>query len=339
MEEIKEERRSWFGFITKVLFCFVAFILVILTILANMGGKGDFHKTSVEQFAMEITGFPAKVETLHNLTYFPSIAVDFEDLDIFPDVASEVPIGHIDRAQISLGFWDVIRQNGKIKVVDLQGLYALPGLYLNKTIALKHVSILDTDEANAQFEGQGTVDELPLLFTMDMKSVGNGRSKKYSFDARRNFNFELGDMKMTAALQNAFNPYLSIQDLKVSKSGQDIITGKIDLSDRRKREMTIKGELKLEENGTILKLDLLFDMRAHAVWGTITSDNFNEKDFAAGSRFNGLIEGLIVALGDPKIHGKLLDESFAAQKIELDLKGQQTYKGPLKFQDNKISLQ
>jgi hypothetical protein len=338
-QDLPKERRTWLGFFIKVFFCLAAFVLVILTVLANMGGHGDFHKSSVEEFVKEITGFPAKLQTLHNLTYFPSISVDLEDLDIMPDAMTETPVAHVDRAQISLGFWDVARQNGKMKAVNIQGFYALPGFYLDKTITLKHLSIIDTGEGNARFEGQGTLDNFPLLFSMDMKSVGSGRSKKYFFDPRRNLNFELGDIKITAVMQNGYNPYLSLQDLKISKGGQEVITGKLDISDRRKREMTITGALKFGEHGTIVKPDLVFDMQARALWGTLASDNFTEKDFTSESRFNGLIEGMINALGDPEIHEKILDHYFEAQRVELNLKGEKTYQGPLKFKDNKLFLQ
>ncbi len=339
MEEIKKERRSWLGFLTKFLFCLTAFVFVILTILANMGGNGDFHKSSVEQFASEITGFPAKLKTLHGINYFPSISVDLEDLDIMPDLTSEMAIGHVDRAQISLGFWDVLIQNGKMKVLDIQGLYTLPGLFLNKTIALKHLSIVDDGAEKAKLEGQGTIDNVSLLFWMDMKIEGSDRSKKYHFEPRRNVNIELGDIKITAVLQNGFNPYLSIQDLKITKAGNDVVTGRIDISDRRRREMTIEGDVTLVQNGTVLKPDLIFDKQAHALWGTITSENFSEKDFDTGSYFDEVVKALIIILGDPKTDAMLLDGYFAAQKVELDLKGEKTYQGPLKFKDNHLSLQ
>jgi hypothetical protein len=314
----------------KILFCVIAFVLVMLTVLANMGGNSQFHKESVEQFVSEATGYKSKVATLVSMTYFPSIAVDFEDLDLAD--ANGVPAAHVDKAQASVSFWDVLRQSGRMKILNVHGVHMASGVFLDKPVEIKSLGIVDgADASSAKLEGRGHIGQVPMVFSLSMESKGEGSSRKYWFGRRREFIVEFGEIKISGALQNGANPYISVPDFKVNRSGSDIITGRIDISKRRAREITIGGELTLVEYGSILKPDLLIDLINKKITGPIASDNFKSQDFAAGSAFDDLVNRFVQVLGDLKKDEKILDEFFAAQEITLNGK-------KLAFENNTLSL-
>lgn len=313
-----EKKGSKLNLLFKITFFVAAFLLVIFTVLANMGGNGDFHKNAIEQFASEATGYYARVKLLHNLTYFPTIGADFEDMDFLDDPIEDIGRIHIDRTQVALSFWDVAARNGKMKALNVQGLHALPGTIFEKPVNLKYFAILDTGENQAKLEGSGTIDTQPLVFSMNMTSEGAGRSKKYSFDNPRNISFVLSDVKLTATLQNASNPYLSIQNIVLSLNDKPVITGQIDISKRRAHEVLIGGSIKMEQSGSILKPDLLLDLTTHKISGAITSDNLNHADFAAGSEFNALVNRMAGYLSSPEKSRNMLDNFFAAQDVTLN---------------------
>jgi hypothetical protein len=337
-QDPKKEKGSRLYTLLKVLFCIVAFVLVIFTILGNMGGNGDFQKITVEEFAGESTGSKAVVKKLNGLTYFPTISVDFEDMDFFRDPASEIAVAHIDRAQFAVGFWDVARHTGKMKALNVQGIHAIPGAIFAKGISLKYFSIIDITDTQAKLEGRGFIGDTPLLFTMDMSVEGKGRARRYTFDPRRNISFELGDIKMTAILQNALNPYISLQELKITQGGKEAAAGRLDISNRRQREVSLTGELKIGGQGTVLKPDLILDLMAGTVAGSIAGENVRRQDLAENSPFDDFLEQLIADLGGAETDAKTLDEFFAAQDITLDLKGDVAYQGKLRFENNTLAL-
>jgi hypothetical protein len=336
--EIVKAKGSWLYFLSKVLFCIIAFLLVIFTVLGNMGGNSDFHRETIEQFASETTGFRAKITNLINLTYFPTISMDFEDMDLFNDPVIDTTVVHIDKAQVALSFWDVASRSGKIKVLNVRGIHVSPGVFLDKKITMEHFAINDTDKTHGGLDGQAYVGNTALVFSMEMAASGDGAGRKYWFPPRRGLRVDLGDIKISAVLQNAINPYLSFQDLKISREGKGILTGRLDISKRRAREVTITGELKSQQNGTLFKPDLIFDRSTGKLTGTIASENFNPADFAAGSAMDALIKRFVQYLGDPEKDAKIIDDFFAGHDITLDLKGDAVYHGKLQFRNNTLLL-
>ncbi len=332
-DTLLKEKRNWPYTLAKVTFCIAAVVLVMLTVLANMGGNTEEHKASVEGFVKDATGYEARIKTLNKLSYFPSVTVDFEDLDLFAKTNAARVLAHVDRVLTSVSFWDVARQNGRFRLLNVLGASARPGVFLDKEIALKYFSVLDNGEDGATLKGEGKIGNVPLNFTMGMASYGTGKTKNYSFTAERSIDIAFGDVKMTGQVRNATNPAISIQDLKIAQSGKDVITGHIDLSNRRATEVMIGGEIHVGQS--VMKPDLLFDRKTGRFSGVLKTENFNETDFAYGSAFDGLVNLLVQYLGDLKKDAKKLDTFFESQGILLDVNGE---KKQLKFVDNTLSI-
>jgi hypothetical protein len=331
-DTLPKEKRRWTGLLAKITFCVLALGLVMLTVLANMGGNTEEHKLSIEQFIGEASGYEARVKKLNRMTYFPSITVDFEDLELFEKGKPERAAVHVDRALMSISFWDVMLQNGHFKQLNVQGFQTRPGVFINKKIVLKYFAAVDAQDG-PRLEGQGTIGDVPLNVGMGLISYGNAKNKKYTFDAERDVNIHLGDVKLDAHVSNATNPAITLRDFKIAQGGKDIVTGEITLSNRRTSEVIMGGALHVGQ--TVLKPDLVFDRKEGKVSGVIAAENFNEKDFAEGSGFDGLVDILVQYLGNPERDGKRLDIFFAGQDIMLDVNGE---KKKLRFENNTLSF-
>lgn len=319
----------------KIIFFVSAFFLVIFTVLANMGGKSDALKQMVEQFIAESSGYDAKIETLNGVTFFPSLSCDFENLDLYKRSLPGIPAAHVDRLRISLGFWDVLASNGKIKLLDAHGIKAMPGVLLDKAIRIDAAAIAD-DGPNAAFEGKGSIGDAPLDFSMSMKVFGEGRKKKYRFGLERDFSLALGGVKIAAALKNAQDPYLTVENLIITLNEQNAMTGTLAVSRRTDLEIRVRGEIQLPENGTALKPDLVYNIEKHKISGALAAEKFNAADFQDGSRFDRLTEELVRMLGDPAADKDVLDKFFSRQEIRLEAT---PYSGPLAFKDNVLKIQ
>jgi hypothetical protein len=335
---LAKEKKTWLGFFMKLAFFISVFVIIILTVLANMGGTGDHLKKMIEEFASENTRYVARIEKLNNVTFFPAISFDFEDMGFFRHAESKVSVGHIDRAQMSVGFWDVFLGRGRIRNISIINLHAAEQTLLDQPVFIKSLGIVDTNPAQALVEAKGTIGPENFTLSMDMQSWGSGRTKSYGFSERRNIALNLGELGLSSVLQNGINPYLRFQDFKITGRDGAVITGVIDLSKRRAHELTITGELTFNTHNTVIKPDLVFDLNTHRFTGTINSDNFNMNDFNDTSVFAAFVDRLIVIVGTPAQDGKILDNFFTLNPVTLNLNGEQNYQGPLVFVNNRLIL-
>ena len=335
---LAKEKKTWFGFFLKLAFFLGALVLVLLTVLANMGGNGDHLKKMVEEFASETTGYTARLEKLNNVTFFPSVSFDFEDMGLFRHAESKVSIGHVDRVRMAFGFWDVFLGRGRIRDVNVINLHADAGTFLAQPLIIKSVGIIDTVPGQGRFEGSGTIGSEPFDIAMDMQSWGSGRTKTYAFAERRTLVMNLSELGLSSILQNGTNPYIRFEDFKLTHRNGTVASGTIDLSKRRAHELTITGELTLEPHKTILKPDLILDLHTWRLSGTIRSNNFNPKDAAAGSLFASWQERALEILTDPARDTQFLDNFFVTNSVTLDLSGEARYQGPLVFKNNRLAL-
>jgi hypothetical protein len=325
--------------ILKIVFFVSAFFLVVFTVMANMGGNSDSLKSSIEQFAMESTGLKAKIKTLNNMNFFPTIVFDFEGMDLFKNAAPDVPAVHVERLRAALSFWDAAISSGNMKALDIQGITAMPGVFIDKAIRIESAAIINAGENGAAFEGKGMIGAAPASFSMGMTVSGSGRSRKYRFGTERAFAMELGGVKITAQLKNAQGIYLAVEDLKISLRGEDVMTGRLEIVKRKSREIGVTGALTLAEGGTVLKPALVADLETRAVSGTLGAENFNEADFQENSRFDRLIAEGVSVLGSPQEDSKTLDEFFKSRDIKLETSGARSYSGPLTFENNRLKIQ
>lgn len=336
-KETTKEKRGRFSLLMKILFCISALILVVFTVLANMGGNSEFHRQSIEQFALESTGFRGRVRTLHNMTYFPTFSVDLEDMELLagPDGELDVPVVRIEAVRLALTFREVIFRTGRMRVFNLQGIEIAPGILFEKPVQLRHIAISDTGEGIAIFGGQGHIGAAPLEFSMDMSARGSGRQRIYNFEPTRAATLKIGDINVSAVLQNGINPFLAAQDIKITRAGNIVASGHINTSRRRSTEIVITGEMTLTAHGTILRPDIVIDAAARRISGVIATENFNEADFKAGSEFDALLRGLVAILGDETKHSNVLDAFFEAHEIMLE---SPAYSGKIKFKNNTLNL-
>ena len=337
-QPIPKTRRNWIVTLSKIVFFIVAFFLVIFTILANMGGHSDNLKTYVEEFITQNTGYKAKIKTLNGLSFFPTIALDFEGLDMYRGAIGDIPLVHADRFHVALSFWDMMTNDGKIKILSAIGVKAMPGVLLDKPFTFDTIDIADAQPGQAQLEGKGTIGSNPFSFSVQMSASGEGHARKYFFspENHRPGEIKLGAISINAELRNGDDQSLEVQNLKAALNGQEVFSGDVTLSRRTSHEIHVTGTRVLAEHKSAVKIDAIIDTITRKITGTVQSDNFDRRYFASGSRFDQLVQTLISDLTDASAHKTMLDDFFKAQTITLDAKG--VYTGPLIFENNHLKI-
>lgn len=335
---IPPEKGNRLQLLFKILFFAAAMLIVMFTILGNMGGNGPTHKETVEKFVTGLTGRKAVVKTLRTLTFFPTVRVDFEDLDLFLQPEDDFAAAHVDAAQAAFSFWDVFWKNGRARSFNIQGIDVQPGVFLRRRMTFRHIAVVDAADGGAALEGSGAIGDQKVDFSIGMQVIGEGRGRKYAFPTTRPFQMTIGDVAVTATLVNAGNPFIAFRDLKISLKGVEVLSGEIELSRRRANELTLTGKIIMPEHGTTLTPDLIYDFAAAKFSGSFTSENFSADDFDTNSRFETLVNRLVAVLGDADKDKTVIDDFMAGQAVALDVKGKKTYQGPLAFKNNTLVL-
>ncbi len=321
------------GFFLKLVFFAGAFLLIILTVLANMGGKSDALKASIEQYAAEATGLNASVKTLNNLNFFPSIAFDFEGLEL-RRANENVPVVTVEKLRASLGFWDVMLSNGKMRSFETTGVKIMPGMFLDKTMEFDSIGIVQDSEHSNIMEGRGNIGGKPVTVAMGMAASGEGRGRKYKFAADRALKLSLGDLYAETRMINTVDAFLKIEDIKISINQSPVITGRLDILRRKEGEIKITGEVTMHDHKTILKPDFILNVPGMNVSGAVASDNFNARDFAAGSGFDRAVNEIISVVGNARRDGNILDDFFKANIIAMKTPEE----APIVFVNNRLKV-
>ena len=128
----KEKSGNGFARFCKFLFFVIAFFLVILTILANMGGSNDMLRESVESFVSDTFGKrPASIGVLHKMTFFPSVGVHARNVKVLskPEEDGGYPVVSIGNVEVFMGFWSVATSQPKFKEMVIEDVSVIKGMF------------------------------------------------------------------------------------------------------------------------------------------------------------------------------------------------------------------
>jgi hypothetical protein len=305
VEAAPKKKRNWFYLLLKVAFGFGAVLLIVLTVLANVGGKSETLKQSVEEFIGENTPYRATVGQFNGMTFFPDIAFDFESVEMYDKKTADLSMV-VGKVQIAFGFWDVMFSTGKIKALTIEKFMAEKDRLLNPPFNLESLKITET-AFGPRIEGKGDIGGEALNFHADMKFKGQGRRKKYYFDGERAFSIELGDIKITGKMDNGKSSGIVFENLEIAQENKVVMRGTLGMV-RNANILGIQGTLEMAEHGSVFSPDIEIAMpvqgQAFGIAGRIDSEEgqFRMEDFTAGSRYDLLVTGIekIFAFGEDK---------------------------------------
>ncbi len=312
-EEPVKEKRNWFMTIFKTVFFVAAFLLVIFTVMANMGGNSDTLKGAIEEFLAGSTGYQVKISTLNHMSFFPTIGIDIEDVQMRPN--AEVPdrLISVGSARAAMSFWAVTFSSGKLRVLDIEEFHALAGTLNPQPLYLEHVGILETEDEyespdGALLRGSGALGDHSISFQINMEKQG----REFGFAPERGFDVSVGDFSAQGVLHG--NPgRIKLQDLRIAVP-EDVITGHLNFSGRGKKKIKAEGKITIGALSAI-EPDLVFGGGGEGpihVSGKLKAETIRVEDIKA-----------LLAAHDKLINILALDRSEEEQKawhdIDLDL--------------------
>jgi len=269
--------------ILKVVIILSIILAIVFTVLSNLGGNSDGYKDSLETLVSEnFPDYEARVGTLNQVSFFPYIGVDVEDVEIVHSSSQQL-IAATDKAQVAMGFWDAAFGSGKISSLHVQGLGANVEYINAQTVLIEYAAIL-TRGNEAFFEAKGRLGGNDFLLNLPMQHSGEGHKKRFEFPAERTFALNAGDISIRGVLLRDSENVMLINNAEISN---DELTLRGDLQVDLEGDFQIRGDM-LNSNAKPVSLEITIPDSKN-VFGAIRFES--EADKAAYSKiFGSLVE-------------------------------------------------
>jgi hypothetical protein len=285
-EKKKRTLGRWVSLLCKILFAIAALVLITITIMFNLGGKSDYLKETLESYATQITGYPAKIGKLNASTFYPDLGFDFENLELRHRPEDAIPIATIEHTQLFFNFWDATLGTGRIKSFNIENLKAMPGALTAQALDIKRAGIFREGDKAGTLRIEGKMNDEEIFAEAGMQAEtrfisGHG----YQFGNDNPVSIEIGNLHIEGRIGNTEDAII-FNNLKATLDKNDVGVLDITLTRAELGNLKMLGTVTISENGTILKPDLLVKDREQglSVSGKIASPAFHSKDFDAGSR-------------------------------------------------------
>lgn len=314
----------------KIAVVFAIFVGIGVTILANVGGNSDALKTIIEDYASDATGFDTTIGKLNNMSFFPTVGVDFEDLKMVKP-GTDTAMASADTIVVRIGFWDVAKQSGKIKDIGITNLNVAAGIATKDALSIQSISIVDnaTETDKAQLVLKGKIGSKPLLVNSTLAAYGTGNNRKYDMGKDRAIDVTAGDIKASGFMASPSLSKINLTDFTVSKAGARLVAGDLTIQSKGSGRH-IEGKL-LVGNGSEVEPDVV--VGAGSAKGTVTSDKLNVEDI--GDVVGGLVT--LMDLLPKKDNG--IDLSGQSVDLTLDMKALYLGGNLLGNQKTKLSIE
>ncbi len=269
-----KKERKWFSRLLKLIFILSACFLVMILVLANMGGSSDALKGSVEDFISGLSkGRPVQVGVLNRMSFFPRVGVDAQNIHILASEEHDYPMVHIGKAQIFMNFWDVAFGGSKVLHFYVENVYAIKGVFGQNDFSVERVFIdHDIEQGSAYLKGNGKVGVHSWSFSSDLDVHGAKGSYKFSLPQKFSFVLDLADIHVDANFINHEDAYFKIENANITMAEKSISLNTV-LSAAGRQLLKFRGDVSTSTQEKIA-FDLLLDRTSSIpkVSGDITSD-------------------------------------------------------------------
>lgn len=281
--------KKWLRRFIKIGFFLFAFMAVILTVLVNMTGNSDNLKAALEDYLFSISGMPAQIETLNQMTFYPYVSVDVEGIKLSAR-GKDLDAITVRKAVIAIGFWDVVLKRRAFKNLHIEDAEFIRDTVFKKPLSIKKLAI-DEDPSGRSYLGvRGLLDGEPLRFDLDMETYGRAKSPKYKIDDESDFAAALGEVELQGTLRPRALGGFHIRDFTLAHRNTDIMTGDLSFVRDSNKIMDIKGELAIEEHGTKTGFDVEWDSSARTMTGSMEAQIVIAEDFQPETRLHNALK-------------------------------------------------
>lgn len=295
-----KKKGSWIGRLMKLVFFVAAFILIILTILGNMGGSSDALKENVATFISgSFGGRHTEINKLVHMGFFPTVGVDAKGISVMSRPEGGVPVVTIGQIQAFMSFWDVATRDAKFSKLYIEDFRAIRGIFGAQEIIMDKLFIdHDLESQEAKLRGDGKIGIHAWDLDIDLKVFNKKGKYKYMVDDAFQANMNIADISFSANFLKHEDGYFKVDNFTLTSSEKEI-TGGMTLSTLGANLLKIKGQIQVDGAEDGLNLDLVADFSQRPVQysGVVSSDKMTLSDWVGPKSFSSVVTRLRYLLG------------------------------------------
>lgn len=316
----------------KVLLALVILLAIGVIFLANVGGNSEMLKGMIEDQFSKVTGYEADIGTLNNVSFYPNINVDFEDLKLSQDQGDK-PVATIGMLNVRIGFLDAVRGSLRPKNVEIRDLQAEKGVFTKDALVVKSLKIDDPDHGNEapKLTLAGTIGNKPLSLSSTVAAYGTGEDRTYDLGQERQVDAQIGDLKISGYMRNPNLSDFEFTNLSITQAGQKIATGALTVKSKGDgRQVT--GDIS-SGKGSQIKPDVFLGSKL--VRGVIDAPQLHVEDIAP---LMGGIQYLTQILPQKETAVKAGAVNFAGQDVDLRVRSPNIFSKGSKLAEQDVQI-
>ncbi len=312
-KEKQPSKSSAFGWLLKILLFLSIFLFIIFSVMTMLGGNGDALKKGAEDFLQVTFGGPAQITQFNGLTFFPNMGFDAEGIVVQKSAEDETPVLTIQKAHVSIGFFDAMFQTGKLKTLNIQKLDAKSGTVFDKRLIIERLAILSQEDDTYRLKGNGQIGGKSFSLEMPMELSGAG----YKFPKERDVKASLGSVSMQGVWRDGFTNELKDFVIR-NDEGHEV-----------KTNLVFSGLLALNINGELLLQDQLVinpalsikekGNGASSVKGAVVIPRINKNQFSLIGQSIEMIEDISSSFSGKKNNSDRIDLGDGEIDIKLEI--------------------
>ncbi len=322
----EKDGSRWFGRILKFIFIIIAFFLVIITVLANMGGSNDMLTEGVgETISRAFGGRPVTMRRLVHMGFFPSVSIDVEDVLIFDKPEDSFPIMRLDKFQAAMPFFNVATSTPRLTTLYLEGFETIRGVFLPATVRVDRIFIdHDVDEGIAKLRGNGKVGVHSWDFSVGLEITGSRGKYQYMLLDDADLIFNIADIHFSGVFSRRGASYYKFRDFKLEYADKKV-SGDLVLSSLGQNLLKVKSNIKIQNDGTNFQTDLIIKFmpdRSADISGEVISDKLLFDDFIGDNSIFTILSRLREIAGYSEVDSEepktIVDVLFGKNIIDIE---------------------
>ncbi|MCB1784257.1 MAG: hypothetical protein KDI13_09700 [Alphaproteobacteria bacterium] len=321
-DPLLQKETGWIAAILRFIFFVAVFFSVIFTVMANMGGNSDTLKESIEGFVSKsFGGNPAKVQRLNRMSFFPSIGIDIEGLQVTnKDDKGEI-LFSAGKIRIFMSFWDVMNRTPQMSAFAIEDLRAKRGILGDRRISVGKAYIDHNRENNtAVLRADGMWGTDPWTASIGLQVTGKPAAYSYLAGPEKPVTLNIGGMNVSGTITDKVKDYLRLEDFTVSLEEQKepAITGLLSFSMLDLNMMKLRGDLVAGAHKTHTEPEIVidYDKNPTAISGTLKSENLNAEDIQGPNSLYAVYDKVDRIFGRYSDRKSSLDLDITLQKIQ-----------------------
>ncbi|MAI62477.1 MAG: hypothetical protein CBB87_08375 [Micavibrio sp. TMED27] len=331
----------------KLTLILAVLLFILLTVLANLGGKSEMMKTTLEEIISEQTGYDSRIETLNYMGYFPDMGADLNGLALTPTIETDYvgdPVIKIGYMSVALSAWDIFFQNIKFRALTLHDIVIKKDVLIGAPIKIDYFVLGQPKDEEAALRVEGIVGSTPLVAKLNAELKG----RYFSLADESNISIKLGniDIKATASLSEKGG--IELKNIILKKADKGVVLGDVYVvHDNANDAFEIHAQLKTPSKQT--DLDIMLSLSntdsSKTIKGKINSKLLQISELSGDSDIVQLINEISNILYPEKKAEAPLDLSAIDMDVDMDIKGLKSgdfligsVKTPLKIKGSKLSM-